>query len=166
MPINEVIASMKSLCDLHRVMVDVAEAKKRYIIKNKVDDLTKLLTQEARGIKMIDEEERRLSDAVTRFLFALGIHLQGRMSISELSKLVKDPQQKQELLDYRIKLNQLIVQLKEQNELIRCMVQESMKYINFSIDLMIGSSDADYIYTKPADQSKEPAKRGVYNYHA
>lgn len=69
MAIQDVISSMERLIELHTIMVSISEHKKHLIIKNQVEELSKLLTQETRGIKMIDEEERRRLEAVTRFLF-------------------------------------------------------------------------------------------------
>lgn len=166
MPIKEVIASVKRLADLHAIMVEVADRKKRLIIANNVDDLTKLLTQEARGIKMIEDEESRRLEAVTRFLFAQGIRLQGRISISELSKLVTDPVDKRNLLNERARLEKLVGILKDKNELNVKLTEQALQYINFSLDLMFGAPEADYIYQKPSPNPYDAARKGYCEYRA
>ena len=166
MAIQEIIVSMERLIELHTIMVSISEHKKNLIIKNQVDELSKLLTQETRGIKMIDEEERRRLDAVTRFLFSIGITVKGKIATSELAKLVRDPEQKQKLMETRARLVVVVQQLKQMNELNERLVEQSLKYINFSMDLMCGPSNDDYIYAKPSPNPYETGRRGGCEWRA
>jgi len=166
MPIKEVIASIERLIHLHAIMVEISERKRQLIIANRIDELSKLLIQEARGIKMIEDEESKRLEAVTRFLFALGIRIQGRISVKELSKLVRDPHDKQAILNGRARLDELVQRIQQQNELNKKLIEQAMNYIAFNLDLMFGAPDSDYIYTKPAANPYDTARRGVCNYKA
>jgi len=157
---------MERLIELHNIMVSISEQKKRLIIANQVEELAKLLTQETRGIKMIEEEERRRLDAITRFLFSIGITVKGKIATTEIAKLVREPDMKKKLLDTRDRLIKVVDKLKLLNELNERLIEQSLKYINFSIDLIYGPTSDDYIYAKPTPNPYESSKRGVYNYRA
>jgi len=162
MAVQELIVCLDRMILIHEKLIEFSQLKKKLIVANRVDELSKMLVQEARCMRLVEEEDSRRSDAITRFLFEKGIRLQGRMSVSEVAKLVNDPQQKERLLKTATRLTHSIRQLKELNALNQLLIQQSLQFIAHGLDLMLGVLEDEPTYRKPALSAYEQQRKAVF----
>jgi len=161
MIIQELIQILRQMVGLHLKLSECAKLKKRLIIENKVEDLTKLMGQEARLMRLVEEEDARRQEAITRFLYEQGVRLQGRISVSELAKLVRERDLKLELLTAAAQLTKCVKRLKEQNALNQMLIQQSLQFIAFNMDLILGEPESAVTYRKPATSAYELQRKAV-----
>lgn len=166
MIIQELIDTLRQMVGLHMKLSECANVKKQLIIENKVEDLTKLMGQEARLMRLVEQEDARRQETITRFLYQEGIRLQGRISVSELAKLVHDRPLKLELLKMAAILTKCVKRLKEQNALNQLLIQQSLQFIAHSMDLMLGEPESDVTYRKPAPSPYELQRKAVLDRRA
>jgi len=150
--IDKVILSMTQLNEVHLQLIDLGKEKQRAIIDNDSSNLTRLMTIENRLMKQLNEIERQREAHVNSFLQEKGIHSQLNLSVTELSRLVFDQNDKRLLLEIREELLNNALKLKQQNELTTQLLEHALQFIDFSLNIIVGV-DEDMIYQKPATSS-------------
>lgn len=150
MSIHQVINMMNRINDSHQELIELGKLKQKAIIQNDSTSLTKLMSAENRLLKQITEAETLRGEAVSDFLKDKGIRSQLDLTVTELSRLVFDPTEKQELLEIRDQLLHTAEELKKQNEATRQLIEQSLQFIDYSLNLIVGV-DEDVIYHKPSD---------------
>lgn len=158
MSIDKVILSMTQLNEVHLQLIDLGKEKQRAIIDNDSSSLTKLMTIENRLMKQMNEIERQREAHVNSFLQEKGIHSQLNLSVTELSRLVFDQNDKRVLLETREELLNNALKLKQQNELTTQLLEHALQFIDFSLNIIVGV-DEDMIYQKPATSSPGPSNK-------
>lgn len=150
MSVQSVIQAMSNLNDVHLEMIDVGKEKQQAIIDNDSTNLTRLMTIENRLLRQMNELEQQRVEQVNIFLKEKGIRSQLSLSVTELSRLVFDPEEKQELMQIRDSLLSNAMILKKQNELTTQLLEQSLHFIDFSLNIIVGV-DEEMIYKKPTD---------------
>lgn len=161
MSVYQIISTLKELNEVHVQLLEIGKEKQQAIIKNDSLVLTTLMTKENRLLKKMDNIEVQRGEAVTSFLSEKGIRSQLNLTVSEISRLVFDPDEKRELLEIRDLLIDNIMQLKKQNEHTKELLEQSLHFIDFSLNLIFGV-DEDMIYRKPTDQQLTLTNRNNY----
>lgn len=146
---------------IHEKLFELSTIKKQLIIQNKVDELSKMLIQEARCMRLVEEEDNRRIDAITRFLFEKGIQMRGKMAVSELAKLVNDRNDKAKLLQEVERLNQVVKKLKDINALNQLLIQQSLQFISCGFDLFLGEPAQEATYRRPAPSAYDIQRKAV-----
>lgn len=150
MSVQNVILAMTKLNDVHLEMIDVGKEKQQAIIDNDSSNLTRLMTIENRLLRQMNELEQQRVEQVNFFLQEKGIRSQLSLSVTELSRLVFDPDEKRELMQIRDSLLSNAMILKRQNELTTQLLEQSLHFIDFSLNIIVGV-DEEMIYKKPTD---------------
>jgi len=140
---------MEQLIELHESLINTANDKKRAIADNNIQLLTSLMTQENRLVKQIATTEQRRLDYVSIFLKEKGIRSQLNLTVTELSRLVFDNEDKQRLLDVKDRLLSSVHLLKKENKLVEQLLEQSLEFIDFSLNIIVGVDD-DLIYQNPS----------------
>lgn len=94
MLIEPIIGVLRQLEASHVEMLELGEMKQQAIISNKVDVLIQLTHHESKLVKRIEQIEAERLEQVHRFLEGRGIKSRLNLTISELSRLVFDPEEK------------------------------------------------------------------------
>jgi flagellar biosynthesis/type III secretory pathway chaperone len=161
--IQEVIRSLESLNDTHETLLELGEQKKQVLIRNQVNELTQITNQESKLMKQVTEQEQQWLGNTSKFLEEKGYKPNAAMTMSELVKLVFKAEEKQALLDVQHKLMQTIEKLKEMNALNQQMIEQSLSYIDYTLDLMTGAPDQDMFYQKPSQQTQKSKGKGFFD---
>jgi len=155
---QQVISTLKELNDVHISLIEIGKVKQRAIIENDAVVLTTLMTKENRLLKQMNDAEARRGEAVSSFLRDKGIRSQLNLTVSELVRLVFDQDEKKELLEIRDLLTDNALILKKQNEHTKELLEQSLHFIDFSLNLILGV-DEDLIYSKPTANQPSLANR-------
>ncbi|MGG4554833.1 flagellar protein FlgN [Paenibacillus humicus] len=161
MSIHQVISTLKELNDIHVNLIEIGREKQRAIIENDSAVLTTLMTKENRLLKQMNDAETRRGEAVSSFLTEKGIRSQLNLTVSELVRLVFDQDEKRGLLEARDLLLDNALVLKKQNEHTKELLEQSLHFIDFSLNLILGV-DEDLIYSKPTGNQPLLANRNNY----
>jgi len=151
MALNPLYETMETLLEQHERMLELSEQKKQAIIRNEVNRLTEITTKESRLLKqVITAEESRVS-AAKAFLLEKGIQpSEENLKLSHIIQYVTSFEDKRKLSSLRKKLLELVERLKLVNEQNTILIQQAIKFNDFSLDLLMGD-DQEVTYRRPTD---------------
>ncbi|MEK5140709.1 flagellar protein FlgN [Paenibacillus sp. FSL M7-0134] len=165
MPLDRLIDVLEQLREAHEQLITLGNQKKEALISNKVDQLILVMNQESKMSKLIDQlEEQRISSAY-KFLQGRGIKSKLNLTISELSRLVFDLQDKQRLLSIQARLSETLNELKQLNELNRQLIEQALSYIDFSVETMSYYEEFETTYHRP-DEKNSTIRSGLFDTRA
>lgn len=166
MSIQLLINSLDQLDEAHQDMLKWGQLKKDAVMKNEVDILIKVMNQESRVMKKIAQlEEERLS-ACYAFLQEKGIKSMLNLTVTELVRLVFDPEEKTLLLEAQARLSSTLEQLKELNVLNQKLIEQSLSFIDYSLELLGGGNEQEATYQHPTDKSGGVQRSGLFDTRA
>lgn len=162
MSVKLIISALKKMNDLYMRMLSVCRDKHRAIIDNNTSELVKCMAEETRLLNQINEAEEQRIEAMNAFLKEKGIKSQLNLTVSEIARLVFDPNEKAELLETRSQLLNNATELKNQNQLTQQLLEQSLSFIDFSLNLLVGVDD-DLIYQNPTNAPLKPTKNNFFD---
>jgi flagellar biosynthesis/type III secretory pathway chaperone len=169
MPIQAVIEKLNVLGGLHRTLYELAERKKTVLINNQVNELAALVNQESKMMKQVAEADVVWREAIVHFVQSNGVKPSPSMTVSDILKLVFNAEDRKALQDAQQELLRTIHQLKEINALNQQMIEQSLSFIDYSIDLFMGDTGQSATYNNPAQTSGSWGARqglGLYDKRA
>ncbi|MFE4712079.1 MULTISPECIES: flagellar protein FlgN [Paenibacillus] len=166
MALTTLIELLERLDEVHIQMLDLAATKKQAIMENKIEMLIQIINKESKQMKTIEQLEEERAQAIHAFLQGAGIRSNLKLNLSELSRLVFDLDDKQRLLHIQKKLAGTLQQLKEANALNQQLIQQSLSYIDFSIESMSYYSETEATYHHPAEKSGGVQRSGLFDTRA
>ena len=163
MALTTLIELLERLDEVHNTMLDLAADKKQTIMDNNVDVLIDILNRESKLTKLIGQlEEQRISSAYT-VLQGVGIRSNLNLNLTELSRLIFDPEDKARLLHIQQKLSSTLQRLKEANELNQKLIEQSLTFIDYSLDLLVGRPNQEITYQRPSDKGNSVTRPGIFD---
>lgn len=163
MALTTLIELLEQLDEVHMQMLDLAAEKKQIIMDNKVDALIDILNRESKLMKRIGQlEEQRIAAAYT-VLQDVGIRSNLNLNLTELSRLIFDPEDKARLQHIQKKLSGTLHRLKEANELNQKLIEQSLTFIDYSLDLLVGRPNQEITYQHPSDRGYSVKRPGIFD---
>lgn len=165
MSIPQLIDILGQMTEVHQLLVESGEEKKQAIISNDVKQVNQLVMGESKLVKQVADLEQQRIAICEQFLVAKGYRPSLRITVAELSRLIFNAEEKQALLAAQQRLVEVIGQLKQLNESNQLLLQQSLQFIEYSIDLMAGPDQEDWMYKQPG-QSSGSARAGMFDTRA
>ncbi|MDR0268718.1 flagellar protein FlgN [Paenibacillus sp.] len=166
MSVEQVIVTMDQLNQAYSEMVKVGEEKQRVIINNDIQALTQIMTRETRLMKQVAEYDEEREHAIQDFLREKGIRSRLQLTITELTRLVFDPEEKQSLIDAQKRLADTLLAMKHMNQLNKELIDQSMAFIDYSLNLVVSRPEDDMLYKNPTQHKPTGNKRGFFDARA
>ena len=149
MEIGAIVDQLNILDGYYKELIEVANRKTRIIIENDIDQLMRCTQTEKSLMKQITDAENQLLEHSYAFIQSKGIRSQLKLTVTELSKLVFDPDQRQRLRAAQVQLDATLRQMKELNDHNQQLLDQSLQFVNFRLDLMIEYPDEGVVYKRP-----------------
>ncbi|MUG23688.1 flagellar protein FlgN [Paenibacillus macerans] len=165
MAIQQLIDVLASLDDLHRNMLEVGEVKKSALVRNDIEKLIQVMNQESKILKQIEQREAERIEACQAILLEKGIKSRLNLTVTELTRLVFDTEEKQKLQQVQSSLSQTLEQLKRLNELNQKLIEQSLTFIDYSLGLF-GGETQEATYQHPSDKSVGAQRSGLFDTRA
>lgn len=166
MAIQQLIDSLNALNEAHQAMLTSGESKRTAIVENDIETLIGIMNQESKMIKQISAlEERRLAACQT-FLQEKGIKSVLNLNLTELTRLVFDPEEKAALKQVQSALSWTLQELKRLNDLNQKLIEQSLSFVDYSLDLLGSRDEQDTTYQHPASKSATQQKTGFFDARA
>ncbi len=119
---------MQKLLTFHRGLLQLAEQKTEAIKKSDISTLQQMMTKEQKYVMAIRQlESERMS---------LLSHMSEERTVSRYAEQLEE-KERTKLLQLANELRDTIARLKAQNELNMQLLQQSLQFIHFTLDLMI-----------------------------
>lgn len=154
MTIQPIIDSLSRLEKLHQSLLLLAQEKTEALKSGGFDQLQKVLVQERKYVQAINQVEKSRQQAVGDWLRDHSKSLP-EPTVSYLLELIPDTAEKQSLEKHFLKLTDVILRVKQQEQLNQELMLQSLQYIELSLDMLDPSlKNLNYSQTKsqPASQ--------------
>jgi flagellar biosynthesis/type III secretory pathway chaperone len=166
MSIQALIQVMEELNEHHLHLLEFAEQKKQVLIQNEVEKLNQIVNKENQWIKKVTQCDQRRVMIIGEFLISKGYRPNAAITISDLIKLIFNAGEKQQIIDLQKKILQTIDQLKERNRLNQTLIEQSLMFIDYSLDLIIGPPEDEVVYHNPHQHNNGTKRSGTFDSRA
>lgn len=164
MPIQSVIEHMRILNELHGRLLDIADRKKNALVRNAIEEINSMVNQEVKLVRQISVADTERVQAIRQFLEEQGVHADDSVTVSDVVRLVFNAEERRQLMKEREQLLGRIDRLKELNELNQQLIQQSLAYLEYSLDVISGAPDSDVVYQRPqSSPSFNTSRRGLFD---
>ncbi len=133
---------------------------------NNVDALTKVMTKEARLIKKSSELDEEREQAAADFLKEKGIRSKLNLTITEMTRLVFDLTEKQDLQLAQRQLSDTLIELKHLNSINKDLLEQSLTFIDYSLNLFMSEPEDDMVYRNPMETAPAQKPRSFFDTRA
>ena len=161
MAAERLIAVLEKLSGIHEELIELADRKRDALVRNQVDEVSAIVNKETKRMREIGEHLQEQQAATVDFFRAKGFQPTREVTVTELSRIVTDPKEKEALLAARNRLAEVIARLQKKNELNQQLIEQSLAFINYSIDVVVGP-DEEPTYQNPAARPYGTGKRSGY----
>ncbi|AIQ14819.1 flagellar protein FlgN [Paenibacillus durus] len=166
MALQNLIDSLESLNELGEKLLQLSEHKKQAILSNDFDELTRTTMGESVLLKAINKQEAVRQEMAHAFMREKGIKSHLDLTISEISRLVFEPEEKARLLNAQKMLVSTLRELKRANDLNQNLVSQSLSFIDFSLNLLIGEEESTYTRPDQSQTVRTPKRNGIFDARA
>ncbi|MFE5324117.1 flagellar protein FlgN [Paenibacillus sp. NPDC056579] len=163
MAFEALIQTMTTLNDIHESLLELGERKKQVLIRNDVEQLMQIVAKENKLIKQINELDGQRVEAIGQYMIEKGYKPNPKVTVSDLTKIVFNVDDKKLLLGKQKQLMGTIQKLREMNQLNQQLIEHSLAFIEYSIDIIAGPPDNDFTYQKPQQQTYGSKRPGLFD---
>lgn len=166
MSLLQVTHAMVQLVELHEQLINVGEEKKQAIMSNDIGVITQCVAKEMQLVKKVNTVEEQRVNGVYSFLQEKGIRSQLNLTITEMTRLVFDPEERNQLIALQTTLYDRLTQLKELNAINKDLIEQSLTFIDYSMNLIINQPEDHMIYQDPSKQKLDIPNRSYFDSRA
>lgn len=165
MSIQVLVHIMEQLLETHESLLELSEEKTQLLVKNDVEQLNYIVNKERKLVKQIAELDQQRFMEVGKYLISRGYNPNPKVTVSDLIKLIFKAEEKQALMQAHSNLMPVLVRLQLINKTNQQLIEHSLSFIDYSIDLVLGPSEESVIYRNPSQQ-KSDSRVGIFDTRA
>lgn len=144
------IRNLEQSCQICQELKVYAEKKKDAVIHNNLDELNRIVYAENKLVQQADALEQERQQLAVKYMQHSGFMPVGQISMSVIIGVTHDAQRKQELMKLQKQLSELVNDLKERNDLNQQLIQQSLDYLQFHLELLVEDGGDAVTYQHPA----------------
>lgn len=133
--VETILEKLQNLVNIHEELVAISKQKTEVVKEGSVENLQALLVKERKQIRALEKEEKSRQEAVETWLFKNELP-SSDVTITRMLETVSDQKEKQELEQATITLTKIITELKQQEQLNLSLINQSMQFVQLSIDTL------------------------------
>ncbi|MDV2582843.1 flagellar protein FlgN [Alkalibacillus haloalkaliphilus] len=162
MLIESIIEKLEKINQLNESLYQLSQDKTERLKNNDLEAFNELLIKERKHAQAIDQlEAKRVQETDAWFQ-------QNRLSdqeqtITNMIEHIQDGEHKQRLETLYEKLVYVLANLKQQEQLNRELTQQSLQYLELTLDLIKPTYQKDLNYRKPQQQTNQTTDRSVFD---
>ncbi|WP_226580615.1 flagellar protein FlgN [Halobacillus litoralis] len=161
MTITGIINPLSQLKQLHDSLLTLSKRKTEALKKNETTEMQQVLTQERKHIQAIQKIENQRMTAVEEWFNGKGIRKE-QWTISVLIDALEG-EEKRELQTVYEGLVLVLADLKQQESLNAELIQQSMQFINLSLNMLQPSLQTMNYGSQETRGSEETPKRSLFD---
>lgn len=155
-----IIDNMKKLVEVHEQLHDFAKEKTASITKGDISHLKSLIQKEAASVKQLERLENERQRLVHFYIQGKGLVTESG-TLSELLTHIEDDD-REELQQMQKNLVELISDLKKVNELNQQLIEDSLRFVNLSLDVLQPEPETGN-YGRPDKEKDQPYGRSIFD---
>jgi len=165
MSVKDLLQTMDQLNQIHESLLELSKLKTDILVQNQVVQLNQIVNKENSLMKQITKLDLQRIDNISQFLLQKGYKPNAKITVDDLTKLVFKAEEKLLLKGAQEKLLGTIEQLKELNQLNQKLIEQSLAYIEYSMDLVLGPPEDEMVYRNPSQQQSQK-RNGIFDSRA
>lgn len=134
MTIQKIVEHLEKLNQLNESLLAISKQKTDFVKKSQIDEFNELLMKERKHAQAIDQVEAKRV-ALTEQWFHEHAPNAEEQTISHLIELTDDEEMKKKLEEIFEKLVMNLALLKQQEQLNRELIEQSLQFINLSLEM-------------------------------
>ncbi len=142
--------NLREIIGTNQQIYQLATEKKDILIVGNIDALARVVQQEGELIKRMGKLEAERQQLVNHIIQQYDIR-QNEVRLSDLLAQVPNSPDKEELSQLFVELSALLSEVHSLNELNQQLIENSLDFVNYSIELFTDTED-EQIYQKPIAQ--------------
>lgn len=132
--IDELIDVFNKQLRLYEDVLAIGKEKKNVILKNDIETLAQMNEVESSIVNKLNRLEKQRILIISDMCEVLDIN-KDTFTLKELSEKLTIQEDKEKILNIRDELNAMMKELRVVNELNQTLIENSLEYINFSLNL-------------------------------
>ncbi|NBI27731.1 flagellar protein FlgN [Chengkuizengella marina] len=162
MSVYDIVQHLETLDQLHFNLIELGKQKKQIIIDNNIEELSKIMNQESTLLKQITEVDAKRIKVVENILKQKGMQPTPNLTITELTRFIIDPEEQKALKAAQNKLLSTMDEMKQVNKLNQQLIEQSLSYINVTLETVLGTADENVTYQNPLE-NKHASRKGIFD---
>ncbi|MDY0408919.1 flagellar protein FlgN [Virgibacillus soli] len=135
MTIQLIVENLAQLCELHQKLLAISVEKTEVIKTNKVDHLQALVLKERKVVQDLGKAEQERKQLVETWFSDQSLSVE-EATVTNMLPYIKSETEQAELERITIALTEIIVKLKQQENLNEQLIHQSMQFVQVSLDLI------------------------------
>ncbi|CAM4275626.1 flagellar protein FlgN [Paenibacillus tarimensis] len=165
MSLADIMQTLEHQTELYEQLLETAKEKTPVLVHNDVDKLNGIIQKERKLIAQAEVLERARIQQ-TNWYFAEIKHRSRLNTLRELVQSVHHPEEKKRLIDKQQQLSSILGELQRNNALNQQLIEQSLAFINYSIDLVIDDPTEDLVYKHPMKGMPGAGRAGAFDTRA
>jgi len=134
--VKAIIQVIENLIRLHDALLENAKQKTEAVKEGSLDKLQMVLIEERKYIQLLEQSESDRKAAIDHWFLQNNYPLNNRPTLTELLNLLSNQKEKNELERKSHLLKDLILLLKQQEQLNHALIQQSMQFVQLSLNVL------------------------------
>lgn len=149
--------------EVHRELIELAKGKTPVLVRNDIESLNAIIHKENKLVRQVAELDRERVQRTGEYLLSRGYNPDPRVTVSDLIKIIFKAEEKKALMEVQRGLLDMLVELKRLNEENQNLIEQSLAFINFSVDLLVDDPNQDLFYKAPASPMGGSVRNGLFD---
>lgn len=165
MSLQALCRNLSEIIETNRQIYKLASQKKEVLIVGNIDALAKIVQQESELIKTMSLLEAGRQQLVNDVIQQYNVSQTETVRLADLLAHIPDSPDKEQLNQLYSDLNTLLSEVQSMNELNQQLIQNSLEFVNYSIELYTEVPE-EQIYHKPVAQdtgAAHPQRRSIFD---
>jgi len=163
MSIAPLVSILDQLHDCHVALLELAKEKTPVLVHNQVDALNQIVQKESKWVRDIAALDQQRVYAIGEYLIKRGYSPNANVTIGDLVRIVFKAEEKQILTESHTRLLAVLEQVQRVNQLNQELIRQSLSFIDYSLDLLVGAPEDDVLYRPPSVQKTNSSRIGVFD---
>ncbi|WLV23983.1 flagellar protein FlgN [Aciduricibacillus chroicocephali] len=133
MSLQEMIGTMDELSDVHDELIATSDEKAQTIINNDIPALQQVLIKERKLVQKLQQSEKRRTEATERYATERGLP---EVTVTAILDSLDSETDQQKFEKAAVKLTEKLAELKSKEQASRALVEQSMQFIQYSLNLL------------------------------
>ncbi|MDQ0159659.1 flagellar protein FlgN [Alkalibacillus salilacus] len=160
MSIDAIIEKLGKIQQLNESLLQLSKDKTERLKQNDLETFNQMLIKERKHAQALDQLETKRVEETEAWFQEKGIS--DERTISNLIQTVDDPEKKEHLEALYEKLVYTLADLKQQEQLNRDLTEQSLQYVELTLDMLQPKHQKDLNYHKQ-QQSNQSTDRSIFD---
>lgn len=135
MPIKPILEAVEQLTEIHQQLQALSVQKMEAIKSNQMEQLQKLIVSEQKLVRSLSKTEEKRIQHVAIFVQQRQMK-DSEIAISDILEEIPDDSEKQKLEQAAISLSEAVHHLREQEQLNRELLKQSLQFVDMSLEML------------------------------